>query len=177
MVCHTVSLISSYDLILTSTGTWNALGQRLTEEKVLQAVDALAKNNINITNFIIDDNWQSIDFAGEGQFQYGWIEFEAERKAFPKGLKHLVTRIREKQPSIQHVAVWHAIMGYWGGIAPNGKLAKTYKTVGVIRAEADRRNLPLGGVMTAIAKEDVGKFYDDFYAFLSSCGVDAVKTE
>lgn len=68
-------------------------------------------------------------------------------------------------------------MGYWGGISPDGKLAKTYKTVEVVREEADRRNLPLGGKMTAIAKEDVGQFYDDFYRFLSSCGVDAVKTE
>lgn len=31
--------------------------------------------------------------------------------------------------------------------------------------------------MTVVAKEDVFKFYDDFYRFLSSCGVDAVKTE
>jgi len=31
--------------------------------------------------------------------------------------------------------------------------------------------------MTVVAKEDVAKFYDDFYQFLSSCGVDAVKTE
>lgn len=140
-------------------------------------MDALTKNNINVTNFIIDDNWQSIDYYGDGQFQYGWIEFEAERNAFPNGLKHLVTKIREKQPSIQHVAVWHAIMGYWGGISPNGKLAKTYKTVEVMRDYGERRNLPLGGGMTAIAKEDIGKFYDDFYRFLSSCGVDAVKTE
>lgn len=140
-------------------------------------MDALRNNNINVTNFIIDDNWQSIDYRGNGQFQHGWIEFEAERNAFPKGLKHVVSQIREKQPSIQHVAVWHAIMGYWGGISPDGKLAKTYKTVDVVREDADRRNLPLGGKMTAIAKEDVGKFYDDFYQFLSSSGVDAVKTE
>lgn len=31
--------------------------------------------------------------------------------------------------------------------------------------------------MTVIAKEDVQKFYDDFYRFLSSCGIDGVKTD
>lgn len=158
-------------------GTWNALGQRLTEEKVLRAVTTLAENNINITNFIIDDNWQSIDYRGDGQFQHGWVEFEAERKAFPNGLKGMVSKIREKHPSIQHVAVWHAILGYWGGLSPDGKLAQTYKTVEVVREDAKRRNLPLGGKLVAVAKEDVPKFYDDFYRFLSSCGVDAVKTE
>jgi hypothetical protein len=35
----------------------------------------------------------------------------------------------------------------------------------------------LGGKLLTVAKEDVPKFYDDFYRFLSSCGVDAVKTE
>lgn len=133
------------------TGTWNALGQRLTEEKVLKAVTTLAENKINVTNFIIDDNWQSIDYRGHGQFQHGWKEFEAERDAFPQGLKHMVNLIREKQPSIQHIAVWHAILGYWGGLAPDGEIAKTYKTVEVVREDAERRNLPLGGKVREIA--------------------------
>ncbi|RAL62192.1 hypothetical protein DID88_002676 [Monilinia fructigena] len=157
--------------------TWNALGQRLTEEKILRAVEILAENKINVTNFIIDDNWQAIDYKGHGQFQHGWVEFEAERKAFPNGLKHTISLIRQKLPSIQHVAVWHAILGYWGGLAPNGKIAETYKTVEVIRRDSLRRNLPLGGKMTVVAKEDVQRFYNDFYSFLSSCGVDAVKTD
>jgi len=162
---------------LTNSGTWNALGQRLTEDKVLKAVETLAEYKINVTNFIIDDNWQAIDYRGHGQYQHGWNEFEAEREAFPKGLKHTVNLIREKHPSIQHVAVWHAILGYWGGLAPDGKIANTYKTVEVVREDADRRNLPMGGKMTVVDKDDVAKFYDDFYRFLSSCGVDAVKTE
>ncbi|CAG8978652.1 hypothetical protein HYALB_00011748 [Hymenoscyphus albidus] len=157
--------------------TWNALGQRLTEDKILRAVETLAENKINVTNFIIDDNWQAIDYRGHGQFQHGWSEFEAERKAFPDGLKSTVEKIRAKHPSIQHIAVWHAILGYWGGLDPEGKIAETYKTVEVVREDAKRRNLPLGGKMTVVAKEDVFRFYDDFYKFLSSCGVDAVKTD
>jgi len=31
--------------------------------------------------------------------------------------------------------------------------------------------------MTVVDKEDVGRFYDDFYRFLTSCGVDGVKTD
>jgi hypothetical protein len=157
--------------------TWNALGQALTEEKIVNAVTTLAENNINVTNFIIDDNWQAIDYRGHGQFQHGWNDFEAEPEAFPSGLKNLTTLIRQKQPSIQHIAVWHAILGYWGGLSPDGKLAKTYKTEEVVREDAKRRNLPLGGKMTVVGKEDVARFYDDFYRFLSDSGVDAVKTE
>ncbi|KAK4066339.1 hypothetical protein Trihar35433_6766 [Trichoderma harzianum] len=157
--------------------TWNALGQRLTEEKILDAIDKLEKNNINITSLIIDDNWQSIDYQGPSQFQYGWVDFEAEPQGFPNGLKAAITKIRQRSPNIQHIAVWHALLGYWGGISPDGKLAKKYKTVEVVREEAKRRNLPLGGKMTVIAKEDVPQFYEDFYQFLSDAGVDGVKTD
>jgi hypothetical protein len=158
-------------------GTWNALGQRLTEDKVLTAVDTLAEHNLNITSLIIDDNWQNIDYRGEGQFQYGWNGFEAEPKAFPHGLKHTITQIRSKHKNIQHIAVWHALLGYWAGISPDGEIAKTYKTTEVVREDAVRRNPPLGGKMTVVAKDDVDKFYDDFYRFLSDCGIDAVKTD
>lgn len=157
--------------------TWNALGQRLTAEKIVSTVTSLALNKINVTNFIIDDNWQSLDYKGNNQYQHGWIEFEADRNNFPRGLKHTVKSIREQLPSIKNVAVWHAILGYWGGLAPDGKLAKTYKTVEVVRTDTEEKNLPIEGKMTVVTKEDVTKLYDEFYQFLSSCGVNAVKTD
>ncbi|KAI0008704.1 glycoside hydrolase family 36 protein [Xylariaceae sp. FL0662B] len=152
--------------------TWNALGQRLTDEKVFNAIDSLAKNHINISSLVIDDNWQDIDYQGQDQYQHGWKGFEAEPNAFPKGLKDTVSHIRALHPSIQHVAVWHALLGYWGGISSSGDLAKTYNTV-----QLDRDNSKLKGPMTVIAKEDVGKFYDDFYRFLSDCGIEGVKAD
>src|SRR5439155_12500720 len=54
---------------------------------------------------------------------------------------------------------------------------KTYKTTEVVREESLRRHLPMGGKMTVVAKEDTFRMYDDFYNFLSNCGVDAVKTD
>lgn len=89
----------------------------------------------------------------------------------------MITKIRSKHKNIQHIAVWHALLGYWAGISPDGQIAKTYKTVEVVREDSKRRNLPLGGKMTVVAREDVGKFYDDFYRFLSDCGIDGVKTD
>ncbi|ODA76083.1 hypothetical protein RJ55_08366 [Drechmeria coniospora] len=157
--------------------TWNGLGQKLTDGKILDAVKRLSDHGINITSLIIDDNWQSIDFKGDGQFQYAWLDFEAERKAFPDGLKAMVSRLRQQHPGLQHIAVWHALLGYWGGISPTGRIGQAYKTVEVVREESKRRNLPLGGRMTIVAKEDVEKFYDDFYRFLIDAGIDGVKTD
>ncbi|KJR80867.1 raffinose synthase protein Sip1 [Sporothrix schenckii 1099-18] len=161
--------------------TWNSLGQNLSEDKIVAAVDALADHGIGIANLIIDDNWQSIDRAhGDGQFQYTWTRFEADPQQFPQGLKHAVQRVRERHPTIEHVAVWHALLGYWGGLTPaaaGGELAKTYATRVVTRAHPKRRDLPIAGPMVVVDEPDVQRFYNDFYAFLVDCGVDGVKTD
>ncbi|GAM89417.1 hypothetical protein ANO11243_074550 [Dothideomycetidae sp. 11243] len=151
--------------------TWNALGQSLTEDKILNALKDLDDYGIAIENLIIDDNWQT-NTEGETQFDRGWCEFEANKKGFPDGLKSTISKIRSRHPNIRHIAVWHAMMGYWGGIAPDGKLARQYKTTTV-----DIDMPIIQGSRTVIAGSDITKMYSDFYEFLSSCGVDSVKTD
>lgn len=151
--------------------TWNGLGQNLTAQKILDAVDDLHKNNLKITNLIIDDNWQSLS-SGDSQFKRGWSEFEANPSGFPEGLGKLTKDIRTKYPNVQHIAVWHAILGYWGGIDPQGKIAEEYKTI-----EVEKEPGVAGGTFTVVAAEDAERLYDDFYAFLAKNGIDAVKTD
>ncbi len=47
--------------------TGNALGQDLTEHKILNALNDLKTDDIRITNLLIDDNWQSLDKTEESQ--------------------------------------------------------------------------------------------------------------
>lgn len=105
---HVLSTDSSPNAL---AGTWNSLGQDLSDQKLFDALGKLAARNIHVSNLIIDDNWQSVEHAGEGMADRQWLEFEAERRNFPLGLKGTVGRIREKYPHIQHVAVWHALFG------------------------------------------------------------------
>ena len=149
--------------------TWNALGQDLTEEKIFNALAILKENNITITNLIIDDNWQSLDSNGVTQFDMGWSQFEANPHGFPKGLKHTAMTIRENHPNIKHIAVWHAILGYWGAVSPHGKIAEEYKTSTI--------NKTGGGTFTVVDEPDIDRMYDDFYKFLSDSGIDSVKTD
>ncbi|KAI9838719.1 MAG: hypothetical protein M1837_002422 [Sclerophora amabilis] len=154
--------------------TWNGLGQNLTEKLIFDALDSLKENNVDITNLIIDDNWQSLDNEGASQFRRGWTDFDANKEGFPQGLKQSVSQIREKHPHIQHISVWHAILGYWGGIAPKGNISQNYKTVDVSMKTGVR---PPGGPMRVVDEADVSRLYEDFYRFLSDCGVDSVKTD
>ncbi|KAJ5532364.1 Raffinose synthase [Penicillium frequentans] len=161
--------------------TWNGLGQNLTEEKILDALDALKNHGINTVNLIIDDNWQSLDNEGESQFKRRWKEFGANPKAFPRGLKQTVETIRRSHRNIQHVAVWHALLGYWGGICPDGDLAKRYKTKEV-KVKDPAAGGPIAhdiadGIILAIDPEDIQRFYEDFYSYLTSAGVDSVKAD
>ena len=148
--------------------TWNGLGQNLTDKKIFDALDSLESNDIKITNLIIDDNWQSLDNPGAKQDRRGMTEFDANKEGFPRGLEKTVTDIRDKHPSIDHVAVWHAMLGYWGAISPTGAIAKKYKTKVVRRTN---------GEMTVIVGEDIQRFYDDFYDFLHRSRIDGVKTD
>ncbi|KAJ5949150.1 hypothetical protein N7454_000734 [Penicillium verhagenii] len=161
--------------------TWNGLGQNLTEEKILGALADYKTHGISIVNLIIDDNWQSLDNEGESQFKRRWKQFEANPKAFPKGLKQTVETIRRSHPSIQHVAVWHALLGYWGGICPDGDLAKKYKTTEV-KIKDPAAGGPIAhdisdGKILAIDPEDIQRFFDEFYTYLTSAGVDSVKAD
>lgn len=161
--------------------TWNGLGQNLTEDKLLRALKTLKDNGIKISNLIIDDNWQALDSADRPQFKRRWKQFEANPSAFPRGLKHTIERIRESHPDIDHIGVWHALLGYWGGIAPESELAVKYKTKRV-KIKDPAASGPIAhafedGSLLAIDPDDIQHFYNDFYSFLSSAGVDSVKTD
>ncbi|KAE8414131.1 hypothetical protein BDV36DRAFT_266372 [Aspergillus pseudocaelatus] len=161
--------------------TWNGLGQDLTEKMIFDALDTMKSHGINISNLIIDDNWQALDNEGDSQFKRRWKQFEANPDAFPRGLKKAVEAIRRKHPNIQHIGVWHALFGYWGGISPDGDIAKKFKT-----KEVKIKDPAAGGPIAkafekqsllAIDPDDVQQFYDEFYSYLASTGVDAVKTD
>lgn len=161
--------------------TYNGLGQELTEHKIFRALESLKSHGISISNIIIDDNWQSVDNEGESQFKRRWQRFEANSKAFPRGLKRTIDDIRHKYPNIQHVAVWHALFGYWGGISPDGELARKFKTKEV-NIKDPSPNGPIAknnseGKILAIDPDDIQRLYEEFYSYLNSVGVDSVKAD
>lgn len=161
------------------TGTWNALGQDLTHEKITSTLNGLSANGINITSLIIDDGWQDVDSRGPTQWQHGWKDFEAKPDAFPSGLKGLVSEIRASHKNIQHIAVWHSLLGYWAGLtpAPAGRLATRYPTTVVAREPTTPDQMPLDNAMTVVHPSSISQFYNDFYTFLADSGITGVKTD
>lgn len=143
--------------------TWNGLGLNLDEGRLLDALKTLEKNGLKITNLIIDDNWQSLDSYGNSAHDRRWMNFEANETGFPKGLKNTVTKIRDANPHIQFVSVWHGIFGYWGGTSPSGDIAKRYRTRQV---EMQEKGFESVTSMTLVDAEDAFQIYEEFYKYL-----------
>lgn len=142
--------------------TWNSLGRELTHGRVIEALQDLHDKGVFISTVIIDDNWQTLDE------QRRWERFEAN-EFFPKGLKGLTSEIRGRFSSVQHIAVWHAIIGYWEGVSPDGWIAQNYKCTTV--------KWHGGNDVTVVDEIDVERMYNDFYRFLRQSGIDCIKCD
>lgn len=68
------------------------------------------------------------------------------------------------------------MLGYWGGISPDGELAKQYKTIEVDRQDPEGQ-FPEGDKITVIAPEDIARFYRDYFYFLRRSAVNMIKTD
>ncbi|TGO19836.1 hypothetical protein BTUL_0002g00820 [Botrytis tulipae] len=153
--------------------TWNSLGPTLTSTTLFAALDDLHVSSIYPSTIIIDDGWQSITLFGSETFpnQNRWSRFEASSTSFPEGLTNLSLRIRTSYPWIKNIGVWHGIFGYWGGIDPESDIGRKYKLRWVEINNSRRSG------MWVVDACDVRRFYDNFYSFLVSCGINAVKLD
>ena len=155
--------------------TWNGLGQQLSEKKILDALDELQAHKLDFSTLVIDDNWQSLDFKGSSNFDYKWSEFEANKHGFPNGLGHTIRKIRAAYPKIKHIAVWHGMFGYWGGMDPEGNVVKSYKSREAMKQTGE--TYLTDGPLTTVQGQEIGRMYDAFYAFLAASGIDSVKAD
>nr|CAB3487407.1 unnamed protein product [Digitaria exilis] len=102
-----------------------------------------------------------------------------------KNLGDLVKKIKEKY-GVKYVYMWHALLGYWGGVQATSDLMKKYnpKLVYPVQSPGNVANLR-DIAMDSLEKFGVGivdpdkiyEFYNDQHSYLSSVGVDGVKVD
>jgi hypothetical protein len=90
-------------------------------------VHKLAKFNIPVGTFIIDDGWQDIRYGLNGSEKTrGLWSFDTwEHMNSP--LSDVVCLIKKTLPTVEDVGVWMTLHGYWNSIAPTSPLAKKYE--------------------------------------------------
>ena len=139
--------------------SWDAFQTEVTEDKIRQKVDELIEKRVPVKWMLIDDGW----FSAREKMLF---DFAPDKTKFPDGFRGMIEAIKEKS-GVKWFGVWHALGGYWDGIAPESALAAR---------EANHLYRTVGGTVVPSPKTGA-RFYDDWYKVLAGEGIDFVKVD
>ncbi|WOL19206.1 putative galactinol--sucrose galactosyltransferase 2 [Canna indica] len=184
--------------------TWDAFYFDVDPKGIEDGLKSLSKGGIPPKFLLIDDGWQdtSNEFQREGEeaaegSQYGARLISVKENKKFKGtsngastseatsLKDFVTYIK-KTYGLKYVYVWHALMGYWGGVNPDALETKKYNSKIVYPVQSPGnlshlRDLTMDCMekygVGMISPEKIFEFYDDLHSYLRSQNIDGVKVD
>ena len=164
--------------------TWDAFYQEVSQEGVEAGLKTLVEGGSPPKFVIIDDGWQSVDPGEEGQ-KTPLMRLTAIKENSKFLLKSVVNVAKERY-GLNHVYVWHAITGYWGGVKPSSKGMEHYLSAmkypkvspGVQDNEPGMKTDPLTvHGLGLVDPKRVYQFYDELHGYLAGIGVDGVKVD
>lgn len=183
--------------------TWDAFYTKVNPQGIKDGLMSLSQGGTPAKFLLIDDGWQDTvnEFQKEGEpivegSQFGArlasvkenskfrrIENEAKSNS-PSDLKEFVSDIK-KTYGLKYVYVWHALLGYWGGLVPNAPGTKCYDPKLIYPKLQERIAHTSDSPMDNMQKYGIGlfdpdkifQFYDDLHGYLVSQGVDGVKVD
>ncbi|KAL6011451.1 hypothetical protein ACLOJK_001899 [Asimina triloba] len=192
--------------------TWDAFYLKLNPEGVLEGVKGLVQGGCPPGLVLIDDGWQSIcrddqplsgaegmDLTSAGeQMPCRLVKFEENykfreyrspdddnaAKQPTKGMGAFVRDLKSAFPTVEHVYVWHALCGYWGGLRPGVPGLPTTKVVTPRLSpglEMTMKDLAVDKIVNngvgIVPPDQVQQMYDGLHSHLASVGIDGVKVD
>lgn len=159
--------------------TWDAFYKDVSAHKLRDGLASFAQVGVPPRWLVLDDGWQQWQrgSGGEDRLQ----SFEANER-FEGDLTALV-HTAKTQFGIQHFMVWHALLGYWGGLSEQVFADYGVRTVarsfgpGVLEQEPRWNVQPWGAQIGVPSAQGLARFYDDWHARLARQGVDGVKVD
>ncbi|XP_066343088.1 probable galactinol--sucrose galactosyltransferase 2 [Miscanthus floridulus] len=177
--------------------TWDAFYKAVNPSGIEEGLQSLCEGGVPPRFLIIDDGWQeTVDEFKEADeaireqavFAHRLTDLKENHKfrgETCKNLGDLIKKIKEKH-GVKCVYMWHALLGYWGGILATSDAMKKYnpKLVYPVQSPGNVANLR-DIAMDSLEKFGVGiidpdkiyEFYNDQHSYLSSVGVDGVKVD
>lgn len=144
--------------------TWDAFYHRVSHEGVMEKMREFRAKQLPVKWVLLDDGWLDADYDKKVL-----IGLDADRERFPKGLKGCVKELKETW-NVDSVGVWHAVMGYWNGLAGDSPAAETLK--------AGTRVLPDGRILPDPEAGKAFTFFETWHKYLKNCcGIDFVKVD
>ncbi|MGA7120094.1 MAG: Sip1-related alpha-galactosidase, partial [Polyangiaceae bacterium] len=159
--------------------TWDAFYQDVSAGRVREGLAAFASGGVRPRVLIVDDGWQDTATMPTGERRL--VSFSANEK-FEGDLRPTV-QMAKREFGVDVVLVWHALIGYWGGV--DGSALRGYRVVDQTRqfGEGVLSHVPAfnqvwwGSVVGLVASQDIARFYDDYHGMLAAQGVDGVKVD
>lgn len=187
--------------------TWDAFYLQVHPKGVYEGVKGLVEGGCPPGLVLIDDGWQSIchddepitdqegmnrTSAGEQmpcrlidfEENYKFRDYKSPRVPSNKGMGAFVRDLKDEFKSVEHVYVWHALCGYWGGIRPNvagmpeSRLIAPKLSQGLQTTMEDLavEKIVDNGV-GLVPPELVQNLYEGLHFHLESVGIDGVKVD
>ncbi|MBE5039399.1 Sip1-related alpha-galactosidase [Ructibacterium gallinarum] len=142
--------------------TWNAFYRDVDERSIFKKLDEFQQKKIPIKWVVIDDGW--MQYSDDERIALK--SFQEDRKKFPNGLKSCIEKMK-REYGVEQVGVWHALTGYWFGIAKDSEL---------YYAQKDRLTETNSGLFLPDG-EKAYDFFCDWYKYLKEQGIDFVKID
>ncbi len=158
--------------------TWDAFYQDVSAEKVRAGLESFAAIGVRPRVLILDDGWQCEAEAPTGERRLTALAANAK---FSGSLKPLVALAKE-QHGIDTVLVWHAVIGYWGGVDGDALPAYHVRDVARRSSKGIAQHSPWlselwGHLVGVVPGEYIGQFYADYHHWLANEGIDGVKVD
>ena len=149
--------------------SWDAFPYCVSHQGLLEKFEEFKTKNIPVRWGILDDMWSTLDGENSSATMHDLklVDFKAESKQFPQGLKAAVSEVKEKYGV--KMGAWHPITGYWYGFDPNGTTVRE-------NPQYFTQNNDVRVVVKPTA-EDMFGYHNTFYTYLKDAGIDFVKVD
>jgi raffinose synthase len=159
--------------------TWDAFYQEVSAEKLRAGLSSFQAAGVMPGFVILDDGWQREHFLPTGERRL--TSFAANEK-FGGDLTECI-RAAKQDFGVQTFLVWHAVIGYWGGVDPEALPGYSVLEQPRRFGEGVLTHTPRcdeewwGGLVGLVPESEIGRFYDDYHRQLAEQGVDGVKVD
>lgn len=143
--------------------SWDAFYHKINQQGVLEKMDEFAEKKIPVKWVLIDDGWLDADYTTQ---QLKGLDAAPEK--FPGGLAETTALLKNKY-GVQHVGVWHAIMGYWNGVYPN---SPAHNSLAAFCKQTHQNQF-----IPQFTPESAFGFWNTWHSFLRQNGISFVKVD
>ena len=140
--------------------TWDAFYNDVSSALIYEKLAEFREKEIPVKWIIIDAGWM--------QREERLLQGLHVNDHFPEGLAAAVKKIKEEF-GIERVGIWHTLQAFWDGIDPKSVLAREMADALVTTAD--------GKLIPALDADGADRFWDAWYGYLASCGIDFVKVD